>query len=99
MALGALLVLQLGCVFLTQSRGPWLGLLVGGVAFVLLLQLASGPRPAVLAASVAAVVVVIGALAIFNLPNSPLAVYRSIPYLGRLGQLTDVGEGTGRVRV
>jgi tetratricopeptide (TPR) repeat protein/O-antigen ligase len=98
-ALSALLVLQVAVVFLTQSRGPWLGLFVGGFVFLLLLQVASGPRPAVLISSVAAVALVVAGLTVFNLPSSPLAAYRSIPYVGRLGQLSDVEEGTGRVRV
>jgi tetratricopeptide (TPR) repeat protein len=98
-ALSALFLLQIAVVFLTQSRGPWLGLLVGGFVFLLLLQVASGPRPVVLVGSVVAVALLVGILIIFNLPRSPLASYRSIPYVGRLGQLSDVEEGTGRVRV
>jgi tetratricopeptide (TPR) repeat protein len=98
-ALGTLLVLQVGCLLLTQSRGPWLGLFVGAIAFVLLIQFSSGLRRAVLVTSLTVVVAALGFLVVFNVPNSPLAAYRAVPYLGRLGQLTDVGEGTGRVRV
>jgi tetratricopeptide (TPR) repeat protein/O-antigen ligase len=97
--LSALLVLQLVSVFLTQSRGPWLGLLGGAAGFVILLQWSNGLRRRVFMAALTFIVVVVGFLAVFNLPGSPLATLRSVPYLGRLGQLTDVGEGTGRVRV
>jgi tetratricopeptide (TPR) repeat protein/O-antigen ligase len=44
-------------------------------------------------------VLLIGAvLVVFNLPESPLAAYRSLPYVGRLGTLLQADEGTGKVR-
>ncbi|MCL6430241.1 MAG: tetratricopeptide repeat protein [Anaerolineae bacterium] len=40
-----------------------------------------------------------GFLVVFNLPRSPLAPLRSVPGLGRLGQVFETETGTGRVRV
>ncbi len=98
-ALGALLCLQVVVVFLTQSRGPWLGLLAGAVVFVLLLESRARAARRLLMSTSALIVVAAAVLVVFNLPASPLARFRDVPYLGRLGQLSDVNDGTGRVRV
>ncbi len=42
---------------------------------------------------------VAGFLVAFNLPHSPLAPLRSVPGLGRLGQVFETESGTGKVRV
>ncbi len=72
--LGAYLILgflQLVCIFLTQSRGPLLGLLVSVFAFAVLWPLRRRMRTALI---VILVVAVLGGvfLAIFNLPDTPL---------------------------
>ena len=36
---------------------------------------------------------------LLNIPQGPLQPLQSIPYLGRMGQLTDIDAGTGKVRV
>lgn len=38
-------------------------------------------------------------LVVFNLPHSPLSPWRELPYIGRMGQVFEVGSGTGKVRV
>jgi tetratricopeptide (TPR) repeat protein len=38
-------------------------------------------------------------LVVFNLPGSPLASWRELPYIGRLGQVFETESGTGKVRV
>lgn len=98
-ALALVIVVQVACIFLTQSRGPWLGLLAGILVLVLLLETRSKRPKALLLGTVAAVSILGAVLIIFNVRGSPLARFRSLPYVGRLGQLTDVSNGTGRVRV
>jgi len=134
------LAAQLICIFFTQSRGPWLGLLAGLFSFVLLsltllrrraedqtsLKLSDGVKA--IATAVPSIltgfVLVIGLLVIFrkgrkwlwlvwiiqalgvfaflvvfNLPGSPIASWRGLPYIGRLGQVFETESGTGLVRV
>ena len=91
----ALLSVQLTCILLTGSRGPWLGLLCGLFIFALLwavtrrrwglATLASG-----LGLSLAFVLVLVA------IPGSPLSAAREIPLVGRLSR---VFESTGRVRL
>jgi tetratricopeptide (TPR) repeat protein len=38
-------------------------------------------------------------LIVFNLPSSPLASWRGLPYIGRLGRVFETETGTGLVRV
>jgi tetratricopeptide (TPR) repeat protein len=38
-------------------------------------------------------------LIVFNLPGSPIASWRELPYIGRLGRVFETETGTGRVRV
>jgi tetratricopeptide (TPR) repeat protein len=38
-------------------------------------------------------------LIVFNLPGSPIASWRELPYIGRLGQVFETETGTGKVRV
>jgi tetratricopeptide (TPR) repeat protein/O-antigen ligase len=99
LTLALALLVQLTCIFLTQSRGPWLGALAGGVIFVLLLETWSRIGRRMLVGTVAVLVALAAFLVVFNLPQSPLAPWRSVPYVGRLGQLSQLDDGTGRVRV
>jgi tetratricopeptide (TPR) repeat protein len=128
------------CIFFTQSRGPWMGLLGGLYVFVLVglvsirrslsdqsgmttrdltravgFALASIPV-GVLPAYVVAValkrgrrwlwlswivhtLLIAAFLVALNLPNTPLTSLREMPYVGRLGQIFELGGGTGKVRV
>ncbi|HLZ10756.1 MAG TPA: O-antigen ligase family protein, partial [Chloroflexota bacterium] len=96
---GALLLIQVTCVVLTQSRGPWLGLIAAAVIFIVLLEIAGRVSRTMVLGTIAIMSVLGLTLFVFNLPSSPLASFRSLPYVGRLGQLTEVSDGTGRVRV
>lgn len=94
----SLLAVQLVALLFSQSRGPLLGLLGGLFTFGVLLALARGARRlALIAVSAAALIVVL--LALINIPNSPLATLRDLPYVGRMGRVFELEGGTGRVRV
>ena len=82
-----LLILQLICLVFTQSRGPWLGLMVGALFFFLLLAILRGWRGLALAA-VGVSIALLAILAILNLPNSPLALPKGIPFIERLDDIT-----------
>jgi tetratricopeptide (TPR) repeat protein len=90
--------MQLICIYFSQSRGPILGLL-GGLYFFALL-FAVWKRSKRWAFAVVGVAFV-GALFLvtFNLPRSPLAPFRDLPYIGRLGRIFETESGTGLVRV
>jgi tetratricopeptide (TPR) repeat protein/O-antigen ligase len=98
-ALGGLLALQILCVILTQSRGPWLGLFAGAIVFILLLETRGTRSRRLFLGTIGILGAVVLFLVVFNLPQSPLARFRDVPYVGRLGQLSQVDDGTGRVRV
>ncbi len=99
--------------FFTQSRGPWIGLGAGLFVFFFLLffqgqkdararenlRLANRLRTG-LWAWMGLTFMAGGFLILFNLSNAPFfEQLREVPYLGRMGRLLEVGEGTGRVRV
>ncbi|MBA3534123.1 MAG: O-antigen ligase family protein [Ardenticatenales bacterium] len=92
-----LLILQLITIFFSQSRGPLIGMLVGMTFFAILysLHISRWLTVTMIGLVIAGIVFIVT----FNLPNSPLASLRDVPYIGRLGQLTESSEGTGRVRV
>lgn len=92
------LTLQLVCIFFSQSRGPWLGLAAGLLLFGLLYVFMRRWR-VVAVAFVGAAVALAALLVVLNIPGSPLASVRDVPYVGRLGRLTEIDEGTGKVRV
>jgi tetratricopeptide (TPR) repeat protein len=98
---------QLICIFFAQSRGPWLGLL-GGLYVFGLVGLISLRRGSAAQASwkgrlwivwVALTLVAVLFLVLLNVPNSPLAHFRELPYLGRMAQILNTEAGTGKVRV
>ena len=90
-----LLSTQLACILLSQSRGPWLGLIAGLGFFALLWTVACGKwRWATVITGGSMAVVLI--LVVLNLPASPLAFVRQLPYIGRLGH---VFGATGQVRL
>lgn len=93
-----LLGAQLICVLFTQSRGPVVGLM-GGVFFLALL-LAISERKRGLALTVIGVsVILVLFLILFNLPNSPLASLRDVPYIGRLGRIFGTEAFPGRMLI
>lgn len=103
----ALLLVQLICIYLTQSRGPWLGLGVGIVTIMVALWLIGRARDVnwmrriggIASAMILVLVLFVGAL---NIPGSPLTGLSNLPLIGRgierLSTLTRTEDGTGRVR-
>ncbi len=95
-----ILMVQLLAIFWTQSRGPWLGLLLGIYVFVLLALSALRPRfwRALLGGWVA--IGVLGILMIVLMNTTPLfSSLRGVPYVGRLTELLDQGSRTAQVRI
>lgn len=101
------LVLQIACIYLTQSRGPWLGLGVGLVAFAVGLWLVGRTRKVRWMDRIggtASAIVLVGAIFIglLNIPSSPLQALGGLPGIGRgierLSTLTRTEDGTGKVR-
>jgi cyclophilin family peptidyl-prolyl cis-trans isomerase/Flp pilus assembly protein TadD len=94
-----ILITQVVCIFYTQSRGPLLGLL-GGVFFYLALLGLLRRRIWVPWAMGGLTIVVVALLLVFNTVQSPgIERLRETPYVGRLGELLQTEEGTGKVRV
>ncbi len=94
-----ILIVQIICIFYTQSRGPWLGLLGGVFFYFALLGLIR--RRIWLTWAMALFALVVGtALVLFNSLQSPaLEALREKPYIGRLGKVLQTEEGTGKVRI
>jgi len=96
------LIAQFICIFYTQSRGPWLGLLGGLYVFVLLALIMLGQRYSgfrwLWAAWFGLAVITAGLLIAVNLPGTPLSGFKKLPYVGRLGTVLELDQGTGRVR-
>ncbi len=90
--------MQLLAIWYSRSRGPWLGLLAGMFFWAVLLSLVLKQRRVTLAILIGA-----GAMAAFlitlNIPNGPLEPLRNTQYLGRLGRVFEVDDGTSKVRV
>ncbi|HEX6292849.1 MAG TPA: tetratricopeptide repeat protein [Herpetosiphonaceae bacterium] len=108
---GAALLLIVMAIFFSQSRGPWIGGMVGIGLFVLLLLLrliwtgqregwsSLGRLRAALWATIALGVLAAGLLITFNLSDAPIFErLRNVQYIGRLGRLLETDDGTGRVR-
>ncbi len=133
------LIVQVMCIFFSQSRGPWVGLLGGLYVFMLIFlvimrnQAEPGPLrkeevgKAALFSFLSIPVGILPAygvmtflkkgfrwlwlswvfntimgilfLVAFNLPHTPLDPLKQLPYIGRLGQVFEIGGGTGKVRV
>jgi len=87
-------------IWYSQSRGPLLGLIAASYFLFLLLALSSRTKGG--AASALGIVVVIalgvGFLAVVNIPDGPLQSLQRAPWLGRLGEVFDFEDGTGKVR-
>ncbi len=106
------LVVMLLAVFYSQSRGPQIGLLAGLLLFIDALLLrrwratrnTQSPRAKLWSGALVtlalAQVVLVGGLIFLNVSDAPAVVeFRKLPYVGRLAELTQTDEGTGRVRV
>jgi tetratricopeptide (TPR) repeat protein/O-antigen ligase len=97
-ALVVLMGLQLAAIVVVQSRGAFLGLLASVFYLSLLLAARAGNRRLLGGLAIAALAVV-GLLLLINLPGSPLAAVREIPYVGRLAQALDPKAITGQQRI
>lgn len=102
-----LIAVQVLCIYLTQSRGPWLGLGAGFIIFMVALWLVgrrSHVRWMARTGGIVTAISVIIALfvASLNIPGSPTQALGSLPVVGRglerLSTLTQTDEGTGKVR-
>lgn len=104
---GILFLSHVACIYLTQSRGPWLGFGASFVAFAVGMWLVgrrSGIRwMARIGGSVTAVsFALVLFVAALNVPGSPLQSLDKAPVIGRgierLSTLTQTDIGTGKVR-
>lgn len=89
--------LEMIAIFLSGSRGPWLGLAVSLVIVGLGLSLIWKKRWMTVSGVVLALLAAVF-LVVLNIPNGPLESMRQVPGIGRLGQLLDAESRTGRVR-
>ncbi len=109
---GLISLMLLVAIFFSQSRGPWIGLGSGLMLFfsLVLLQARAHARAAGLVSRTrrmsillyswaGLIVATIAFLIAFNLSDAPFFErLRQVPYVGRMGQLLAVQEGTGLVR-
>ncbi len=95
---GLLLIVQLAALLFTRSRGPWLGLMAGGIFLALVVVAARRWRRLAVVVVVGSVVLA-GLLIAFSLPGSPLAALGRGPYLDRLVGILNPTSGTARVRI
>ena len=91
---------ELIAIWYAQSRGPLLGLIAASYFLFLLLALSSRTKLGAASALtiVTIIALVVGFLAIVNVPNGPLQSLQYAPWMGRLGSVFDFEGGTGRVR-
>lgn len=107
----AALVLILMAIFFSQSRGPWIGGMVGIGLFVVLLLLrliwtgrqqswsSLGRLRAALWSTLGLGALLAVLLIVFNVSDAPVFErLREVQYIGRLGRLLETDDGTGRVR-
>jgi tetratricopeptide (TPR) repeat protein/O-antigen ligase len=89
--------LQVIAIYMSGSRGPALGWIVG--VFVLALVLTLIWRKRWMAFTIVGLAVLVaGFLFVFNLENGPLESLRSLPGVGRFGQLLDPESNSALVR-
>jgi len=91
-----ILLAQIFCLILTESRGPLLGLITGLFLFVVLAGLVFRKRYLSLGSYIA-VVLVMGFFLALALPNTPLQGLKS--KMGRLGQMLEAREGAANIRL
>ncbi|UCC62821.1 MAG: O-antigen ligase family protein, partial [Anaerolineae bacterium] len=90
--------LQMIAIYWSGSRGPQLGLLAGGLFFLLVLGFVRRWRWLVwgtVGLGLAGVIF----LVLLNVPSGPLEPLKTDRYVGRLGKVFETERGTGRVRV
>jgi tetratricopeptide (TPR) repeat protein len=98
-------------ILYTQSRGPWIGGIIGVLALSTLIVISlrrhdqrrqharASVWTRVLAVKGLLVILGVAALLIFNLSDHPTIVaWRELPYIGRMGRLLEVDQATGLVR-
>lgn len=90
--------LQVITIYWSGSRGPQLGLVAGGLFFLLVLAFVRRWQWLVWGA-VGLGVVSVAFLVALNVPNSPLESLKTNRYIGRLGRVFETESGTGKVRV
>lgn len=103
--------LILTAIFFSQSRGPWIGGMVGIGLFVVLLLLrliwtgqqqswpALGRLRLALWGTLGLGALLATLLIVFNVSDAPVFErLREVQYIGRLGRLLETDDGTGRVR-
>ncbi len=81
-----------------RVAGLVIGATIGGAVLTLLLVPVQRTWKWLWLSWVVAAFLVIGFFVLFNLPDSPLAPLRDVPYIGRLGTVFQTEEGTGKVR-
>ena len=94
---GVILLAQLLALVFTQGRGAMIGLASGLVAFGVLYAIVRGKRVLALGA-LGATVVLFLFFVVLNLPVSPLEPLKSLPYVGRFGEVFEGGAATGKTR-
>jgi hypothetical protein len=111
--LGTVLLCQLAALVLSQSRGPFLGLLGGAYVFILVgllrLRRSGGDSPWLqqrgsrirwaVPGVVGSALLTLAILVVVNMPGSPLENMRNVPYIGRLGSVLDAESRTIQVRL
>lgn len=104
MTYAIVLATQFATIIFSQSRGPLVGLGAGLFVFALLGALIVMHRLPrlwqtwMLGGIIVLAVIAMLFLVVFNLPASPLESLKSMPYVGRLGQILDPNSPTARVR-
>jgi len=93
-----LLALQLAAAVFSRSRGPMLGVLVGGFLFLFLWALQSRRRWFAVGLSSVAIIGVL-LLTVLALPNTPLASLQGAPLIGRFSQIMETSSGRVRVLI
>ncbi len=93
-----IVAVQLVAIYMSGSRGPFLGLLAGLFFLFTLLALYWRKRWVMLTSIGAAAAIGIF-LIVLNIPNGPLEGLRSQPWLGRFGQVFDTDQRTSQVRI
>jgi tetratricopeptide (TPR) repeat protein len=93
------LLVQTIAIFWTQSRGPWLGWLLGIYLFILLTLATVRPRRYKWFMGWVVGVGLAGVLFLIAVNTVPaLAPVREMPYIGRLTGVLELEGGTGKVR-
>jgi tetratricopeptide (TPR) repeat protein len=92
-----MIVGQLAAIYFSGSRGPWLGLGLGVMVFWFGLSVIWG-KPWIAKVGIGVAIVSALFLVSLNIPGGPLSGIRSLPGIGRLGQILDSESRTGKVR-